>query len=73
MSTKICDLGACSGCDMLVVLAGTGLLLMYQNTDGLGRDPVTEQLRSTMSPGERETGLGEMNGPEGIAEKKLCN
>ena len=73
MSTKICDLGACSDCDMLAVLAGTGLLLMYQNTDGLGRDPVTEQLRSTMSPGERETGLGEMNGPEGIAEKKLYN
>ena len=73
MSSKICDLGACSGCDMLVVLAGTGLLLMYQNTDGLGRDPVTEQLRSTMSPGERETGLGEINGPEGIAEKKIYN
>ena len=44
-------------CDDLV-LAGTGVLLMYQAPVGRGRDPVTEQFRSTWSPGEREIGTG---------------
>ena len=57
---------------MLLVLAGTGFLLMYQNTVGLGRDPVSEQLRLSMSPGEREAGAGERNGPDGIAEEYSC-
>ena len=55
---------------MFIVLAGTGVLLIYQNTVGRGREPVTEQFRSTWSPGEMETGAGEMYGPEGIAEKR---
>ena len=66
-------MGLCDLVDMLRLLAGTGVLLMYLTTVGQGRDPVTEQFRSTWSPGEMETGAGEMNGPYGIAEKKLLN
>ena len=40
---------------------------MYQQIVGLGSEPVTEQLRSTWSPGERETGAEDMYGPDGIA------
>ena len=66
-------MGLCDDLDMLRVLAGTGVLLMYQATVGRGRDPVTEQFRSTWSPGEMETGAGDMYGPDGIAKKKLLN
>ena len=52
----------------MVLRVGTGVLLIYQKMSDCGKEPVTEQLRLTWSPGMIERGACDKNGPDGIAK-----